>query len=151
MHTICNSEVVFAKKVWVLSMSKTLVIIGLVIYYIPMVIECLLGLSLFIPGFLYRVEHILKSKIIMRAISFVGEIGLVLAMIAKFGTVGNLIKGIFNLQTLCCVVVTTMMGLGIKVSIENTLLSHSEFKSGINEIVFMVATVGLYFSLFMVV
>ena len=72
-------------------------------------------------------------------------------MIAKFGTVGNLIKGIFTLQTLCCVAVTTMMGLGIKVSIENNLLSHSEFKSGINEIVFMVATIGLYFSLFMMV
>lgn len=132
-------------------MNKTLMVVGLVIYYIPMVIECLLGLCMFIPSFLYKVEHILKSKIIMRAISFVGELGLVLAMIAKFGTVGNLIKGIFTLQTLCCVVVTTMMGLGIKVSIENTLLSHSEFKSGINEIVFMTATIGLYFSLFMMV
>lgn len=108
-------------------------------------------MSLYIPRFLYKVEHILKSKIIMRAISFVGELGLILAMVAKFGTVGNLIKGIFTLQTLCCVVVTTMMGLGIKVSIENTLLSHSEFKSGINEIVFMVATIGLYFSLLMMV
>ena len=124
---------------------------GLVIYLISMIIYCLLALSLYIPRFLDKVEHILKSKIIMRAISFVGEIGLVLAMIAKFGTVGNLIKGIFTLQTLCCVVVTTMMGLGIKVSIENNLLSHSEFKSGINEIVFMVATIGLYFSLFMMV
>lgn len=132
-------------------MSKTLVIIGLVIYIISMIIYCLLALSLYIPRFLDKVEHILKSKIIMRAISFVGEIGLVLAMIAKFGTVGNLIKGIFTLQTLCCVAVTTMMGLGIKVSIENNLLSHSEFKSGINEIVFMVATIGLYFSLFMMV
>ena len=130
-------------------MSETLMIVGLVIYLISMVTMCLLALSLYIPRFLYKVEHILKSKIIMRAISFVGEIGLVLAMVAKFGTVGNLIKGIFTLQTLCCVVVTTMMGLGIKVSIENTLLSHSEFKSGINEIVFMVATVGLYFSLLM--
>ena len=83
----------------------------------------------------------------MKAISFVGEFGLILAMVAKFETASNLIKGIFTLQTLCCVIVTTMMGLGIKVSIENTLLSHSEFKSGINEIVFMVATVGLYFSL----
>lgn len=125
-------------------------IVGLVIYLISLVTDCLLFLSLYIPRFLYKVEHILKSKFIMKAISFVGEIGLVLAMIAKFGTVGNLIKGIFTLQTLCCVVVTTMMGLGIKVSIENTLLSHSEFKSGINEIVFMVATVGLYFSLLMV-
>lgn len=124
-------------------------IVGLVIYLISLVTDCLLFLSLYIPRFLYKVEHILKSKFIMKAISFVGEIGLVLAMIAKFGTVGNLIKGIFTLQTLCCVVVTTMMGLGIKVSIENTLLSHSEFKSGINEIVFMVATVGLYFSLLM--
>lgn len=130
-------------------MNETLMIVGLVIYLISLVAMCLLALSLYIPRFLYKVEHILKSKIIMRAISFVGEIGLVLAMIAKFGTVGNLIKGIFTLQTLCCVVVTTMMGLGIKVSIENTLLSHSEFKSGINEIVFMVATVGLYFSLLM--
>ena len=131
-------------------MNKTLVIIGLVIYYIPMVIECLLGLSLFIPGFLYRVEHILKSKIIMRAISFVGELGLILAMIAKFGTASNLIKGIFTLQTLCCVIVTLTMGLFIKLSIEKTLLNNSEFESGINEIVFMIATIGLYFSLFMV-
>ena len=130
-------------------MSETLVTMGLVIYLISMIIYCVLALSLYIPRFLDKVEHILKSKIIMRAISFVGEIGLVLAMIAKFGTVGNLIKGIFTLQTLCCVAVTTMMGLGIKVSIENNLLSHSEFKSGINEIVFMVATVGLYFSLLM--
>ena len=126
-------------------------IVGLVIYLISLVTDCLLFLSLYIPRFLYKVEHILKSKFIMKAISFVGEIGLVLATIAKFGTVGNLIKGIFTLQTLCCVVVTTMMGLGIKVSIENTLLSHSEFKSGINEIVFMTATIGLYFSLFMMV
>ena len=43
-----------------------------------------------------------------------------------------------------------MIGLGIKVSVEKTLISHSEFKSGINEIVFMVATIGLYFSLIMV-
>lgn len=130
-------------------MNETLMIVGLVIYLISMVTMCLLALSLYIPRFLYKVEHILKSKIIMRAISFVGEIGLILAMIAKFRTVGNLIKGIFTLQTLCCAVVTTMMGLGIKVSIENTLLSHSEFKSGINEIVFMTATIGLYFSLIM--
>lgn len=132
-------------------MSETLMIVGLIIYLISMVTMCLLALSLFIPRFLYKVEHILKLKIIMRAISFVGEIGLILAMVAKFGTASNLIKGIFTLQTLCCVVVTTMMGLGIKVSIEKTLISHSAFKSGINEIVFMVATVGLYFSLFMMV
>lgn len=131
-------------------MNKTLVLIGLVIYLISMIIYCLLALSLYIPRFLYKVEHILKSKIIMRAISFVGVFGLILAMIAKFGTAGNLIKEIFTLRTLFCVVVTTMMGLGIKVSLEKTLLSHSEFKSGINEIVFMVATVGLYFSLLMV-
>jgi hypothetical protein len=132
-------------------MNKTLLFIGLIVYSVSVVIHCLLALCFYIPRLLYKVEHILRSKIAMRAISFVGEIGLVLAMIAKFGTVGNLIKGIFTLQTLCCVAVTTMMGLGIKVSIENTLLSHSEFKSGINEIVFMVATIGLYFSLFMMV
>ena len=134
-------------------MNKTLLLlfIGLIVYSVSVVIHCLLALCFYIPRLLYKVEHILRSKIAMRAISFVGEIGLVLAMIAKFGTVGNLIKGIFTLQTLCCVAVTTMMGLGIKVSIENTLLSHSEFKSGINEIVFMVATIGLYFSLFMMV
>ena len=131
-------------------MNETLMIVGLVIYLISLVAMCLLALSLYIPRFLYKVEHILKSKIAMRAISFVGEVGLILAMIAKFGTAGNLIKEIFTLQTLCCVVVTTMMGLGIKVSVENTLLSHSEFTSGINEIVFMVPTVGLYFSLLMV-
>lgn len=85
----------------------------------------------------------------MRAISFVGEIGLILAMIAKFGTAGNLIKEIFTLRTLFCVIVTTMMGLGIKVSIEKVLLDNSEFESGINEIVFIIATIGLYFSLFM--
>lgn len=130
-------------------MNKTLVLIGIAIYSISVVMHILLALCFYIPRFLYKVEHILKSKIIMRAISFVGELGLILAMIAKFGTVGNLIKGIFTLQTLCCVVVTTMMGLGIKVSVEKTLLSHSEFTSGINEIVFMVATVGLYFSLLM--
>ena len=125
--------------------------IGLVIYLISMIIYCLLALSLYIPRFLDKVEHILKSKIIMRAISFVGELGLILAMIAKFGTVGNLIKEIFTLRTLFCVIVTTMMGLGIKVSIEKVLLDNSEFESGISEIVFMVATIGLYFSLFMVV
>lgn len=130
-------------------MSETLLFIGLIVYSVSVVIHCLLALCFYIPRLLYKVEHILKSKIIMRAISFVGEIGLVLAMIAKFGTVGNLIKGIFTLQTLCCVVVTTMMGLGIKVSIEKVLLDNSEFESGINEIVFMVATIGLHFSLFM--
>lgn len=132
-------------------MNVTLLFVGLIVYSVSVVIHCLLGLCFYIPRLLYKVEHILKSKIIMRAISFVGELGLILAMIGKFGTVGNLIKGIFTLQTLCCVVVTTMMGLGIKVSIEKTLLSHPEFKSGINEIVFMVATIGLYFSLFMMV
>lgn len=130
-------------------MSKTLLFIGLIVYSVSVVIHCLLALCFYIPRLLYKVEHILKSKIIMRAISFVGEIGLVLAMIAKFGTAGNLIKEIFTLRTLFCVVVTTMMGLGIKVSVEKTLISHSEFESGINEIVFMVATIGLYFSLFM--
>lgn len=131
-------------------MNKTLVLIGIVIYSISVIMHILLALSLYTPRLLYKVEHILKSKFIMKAISFVGEFGLILAMIAKFGTAGNLIKEIFTLRTLCCVVVTTMMGLGIKVSVEKTLISHSEFKSGINEIVFMVATVGLYFSLFMV-
>ena len=132
-------------------MNETLMIIGLVIYLISVVTMCLLALSLYIPRFLYKVEHILKSKIIMRAISFVGEIGLVLDMIAKFGTVGNLIKGIFTLQTLCCVVVTSSMGLFISISLEKTLSNNSEFKSAINEIVFMTATIGLYFSLFMMV
>lgn len=132
-------------------MNKTLIAIGLVVYTVSVLMHALLGLCMFIPSFLYKVEHILKSKIIMRAISFVGELGLILAMIAKFGTVGNLIKGIFTLQTLCCVIVTTMMGLGIQVSVEKTLLNSPEFKSGINEIVFMVATIGLYFSLFMMV
>ena len=130
-------------------MNKTLVLIGIAIYSISVIMHILLALSLYIPRLLYKVEHILKSKIIMRAISFVGELGLILAMIAKFGTVGNLIKGIFTLQTLCCVIVTLTMGLFIKLSIEKTLLNNSEFESGINEIVFMVATVGLYFSLFM--
>lgn len=141
----------FLLRKQILRMNKTLMIVGLVIYLISMVTMCLLALSLYIPRFLYKVEHILKSKIIMRAISFVGEIGLVLAMIAKFGTVGNLIKGIFTLQTLFCAIVTTMMGLGIKVSIEKVLLDNSEFKSAINEIIFMTATIGLYFSLFMMV
>lgn len=126
-------------------------IVGLVIYLISLVTDCLLFLSLYIPRFLYKVEHILKSKIIMRAISFVGELGLILAMVAKFGTVGNLIKGIFTLQTLCCVIATSSMGLFISISLEKTLSSNSEFKSAINEIIFMTVTIGLYFSLFMMV
>lgn len=130
-------------------MDKTLVIVGLVIYTLSVVTHCLLGLCLYIPSFLCKVEHILKSKFIMKAISFVGEFGLILAMIAKFGTAGNLIKEIFTLQTLCCVAVTSSMGLFINISVEKTLLSNSEFKSGINEIIFMIATIGLYFSLFM--
>lgn len=134
----------------VLSMNVTLLFVGLIVYSVSVIIYCLLALCFYIPRLLYKVEHILKSKFIMRAISLVGEIGLILAMIAKFGTVGNLIKGIFTLQTLCCVVVTFMMGLYIKISIEHTLLNDSEFESGINEIVFMIATVGLYFRLFMV-
>lgn len=132
-------------------MSKTLVIIGLVIYLISMIIYCLLALSLYIPRFLDKVEHILKSKIAMRAISFVSELGLILAIIAKFGTVGNIVKEIFTLRTLFCVIATSSMGLLISISLEKTLLSNSEFKSAINEIVFMVATIGLYFSLFMMV
>lgn len=132
-------------------MNKTLVIVGLVIYTLSVVTHSLLGLCLYIPSFLYKVEHILKSKSIMRAISFVGEFGLILAMVAKFGTAGNLIKEIFTLQTLCCVAVTSSMGLFISISIDKTLLSNSEFKSGINEIIFMIATIGLYFSLFMMV
>ena len=131
-------------------MNKTLVIIGLLVYSVPVVIDCLLALSLFIPRFLDKVEHILKSKFIMKAISFVGVLGLILAMIAKFGTAGNLIKEIFTLQTLFFVIATLMMGIFIKISIENTLLDNLEFGSGINEIIFMTATIGLYFSLFMV-
>ena len=83
-------------------MNKTLVLIGIVIYSISVIMHILLALSLYIPRLLYKVEHILKSKIIMRAISFVGEVGLILAMIAKFGTVGNLIKE-FLLYRLCVV------------------------------------------------
>lgn len=132
-------------------MSKTLVIIGLVIYLISMIIYCLLALSLYIPRFLDKVEHILKSKIAMRAISFVSELGLILAIIAKFGTVGNIVKEVLTLRTLFCVIATSSMGLLISISLEKTLLSNSEFKSAINEIVFMVATIGLYFSLFMMV
>ena len=131
-------------------MNEILVIVGLVIYTLSVVTHCLLGLCLYIPRLLYKVEHILKSKFIMRAISFVGEFGLILAMVAKFGTASNLIKEIFTLQTLCCVAVTSSMGLFINISVEKTLLSNSEFKSGINEIIFMIATIGLYFSLFMV-
>ena len=132
-------------------MSKTLVIIGLVIYLISIIIYYLLALSLYIPRFLDKVEHILKSKIIMRAISFVGEIGLVLAMIAKFGTAGNIVKEVLTLRTLFCVIATSSMGLFISISLEKTLSSNSEFKSAINEIIFMTATIGLYFSLFMMV
>jgi hypothetical protein len=132
-------------------MSKTLVTIGLVIYLISIIIYCLLDLSLYIPRFLDKVEHILKSKIIMRAISFVGEIGLVLAMIAKFGTAGNIVKEVLTLRTLFCVIATSSMGLFISISLEKTLSSNSEFKSAINEIIFMTATIGLYFSLFMMV
>lgn len=132
-------------------MNKTLMIVGLVIYLISLVTDCLLFLSLYIPRFLYKVEHILKSKFIMKAISFVGEFGLILAMIAKFGTAGNLIKEIFTLQTLFCVIATSSMGLFISISLEKTLSNNSEFKSAINEIVFMTATIGLYFSLFMMV
>lgn len=130
-------------------MSETLMIVGLVIYLISLVTDCLLFLSLYIPRFLYKVEHILKSKIIMRAISFIGELGLILAMIAKFGTVGNIIKEVLTLRTLFCVIATSSMGLFISISLEKILLSNSEFKSGINEIIFMTATIGLYFSLFM--
>lgn len=131
-------------------MNGTLVLIGLVIYSVSVIIHCLLALCLFIPRFLVEVEHILKSKVAMKAISFVGVFGLILAMIAKFGTVGNIIKEIFTLQTLFFVIATSIMGLHTKISVEKTLLSNSEFTSGINEIVFMIATIGLYFSLFMV-
>lgn len=132
-------------------MNKTLLFIGLIVYSVSVVTYCLLALCFYIPRLLYKVEHILKSKIIMRAISFVGEIGLVLAMIAKFGTVGNIVKEVLTLRTLFCVIATSSMGLFISISLEKTLLSNSEFKSGINEIIFMTATIGLYFSLFMMV
>ena len=132
-------------------MNKTLLFVGLAVYLVSVVIHCLLALSLYIPSILYKVEHILKSKIIMRAISFVGELGLILAIIAKFGTVGNIIKEVLTLRTLFCVIATSSMGLFISISLEKILLSNSEFKSGINEIIFMTATVGLYFSLFMMV
>lgn len=132
-------------------MNKTLVLIGIVIYSVSVIMHSLLALCFYIPRLLYKVEHILKSKIIMRAISFVGEFGLILAMVAKFGTAGNLIKEIFTLRTLFCVIATSSMGLFISISLEKTLLSNLEFKSGINEIIFMTATIGLYFSLFMMV
>ena len=132
-------------------MNVTLLFVGLIVYSVSVVIHCLLALCFYIPRLLYKVEHILKSKIAMRAMSFIGELGLILAMIAKFGTVGNIVKEVLTLRTLFCVIVTTMMGLGIKVSIEKVLLDNSEFESGISEIVFMVATIGLYFSLFMMV
>lgn len=131
-------------------MNKTLVLIGIVIYSISVIMHILLALSLYIPRLLYKVEHILKSKFIMKAISFVGEFGLILAIIAKFGTVGNIVKEVLTLQTLFFVVATSMMGLFINISVEHILIDNSEFKSGINEIVFMTATIGLYFSLFMV-
>ena len=135
-------------------MNKTLLLllfIGLIVYSVSVVIHCLLALCFYIPRLLYKVEHILKSKFIMKAISFVGEFGLILAMIAKFGTAGNLIKEIFTLRTLFCVIATSSMGLFISISLEKTLSSNSEFKSAINEIIFMTATIGLYFSLFMMV
>lgn len=131
-------------------MNKTLLFIGLIVYSVSAVIHCLLALCFYIPRLLYKVEHILRSKIAMRAISFVGEIGLILAIIAKFGTAGNLIKEVIILKTLFFVVATSMMGLSINISVEHILIDNSEFRSGINEIVFMVATIGLYFSLFMV-
>ena len=59
-------------------MNKTLLFIGLIVYSVSVVIHCLLALCFYIPRLLYKVEHILRSKIAMRAISFVGEIGLVL-------------------------------------------------------------------------
>lgn len=116
-------------------MSKTLFAIGSVIYSISMIIYCLLALSLYVQRLLDKTEHILKSKIIMRAISFVGVLGLILAIIAKFRTAGNLIKEVFTLKTLFFVIATFMMGLYIKISIEHTLLNNSEFESVINEIV----------------
>lgn len=131
-------------------MDRILLFVGLVVYSISVIILSLLALSLFIPRLLYKVEHILKSKFIMRAISFVGELGLILAIIAKFGTVGNIVKEVLTLQTLFFVVATSMMGLFINISVEHILIDNSEFRSGINEIVFMTATIGLYFSLFMV-
>ena len=94
-------------------MNKTLLFIGLALYLISMVIYCLLALSLYIPRFLDKVEHILKSKFIMRAISFVGVFGIILAIIAKFGTAGNIIKEVLTLQTLLFVIATFMMGLYI--------------------------------------
>lgn len=132
-------------------MNKTLLFIGLIVYSVSVVIHCLLALCFYIPRLLYKFEHILKSKIAMRAMSFIGELGLILAMIAKFGTVGNIVKEVLTLRTLFCVIATSSMGLFISISLEKTLLSNPEFKSGINEIIFMTATIGLYFSLFMMV
>lgn len=132
-------------------MNVTLLFVGLIVYSVSVVIHCLLALCFYIPRLLYKVEHILKSKIAMRAMSFIGELGLILAMIAKFGTVGNIVKEVLTLRTLFCVIATSSMGLFISISLEKTLLSNSEFKSAINEIVFMTATIGLYFSLFMMV
>lgn len=132
-------------------MNKTLLFIGLIVYSVSVVIHCLLALCFYIPRLLYKVEHILKSKIAMRAMSFIGELGLILAMIAKFGTVGNIVKEVLTLRTLFCVIATSSMGLFISISLEKTLLSNPEFKSGINEIIFMTAIIGLYFSLFMMV
>ena len=132
-------------------MNVTLLFVGLIVYSVSVVIHCLLALCFYILRLLYKVEHILKSKFIMKAISFVGEFGLILAMIDKFGTADNLIKEIFTLRTLFCVIATSSMGLFISISLEKTLLSNPEFKSGINEIIFMTVTIGLYFSLFMMV
>lgn len=132
-------------------MDVTLLFVGLIVYSVSVVIHCLLALCFYIPRLLYKVEHILKSKIAMRAVSFIGELGLILAMIAKFGTVGNIVKEVLTLRTLFCVIATSSMGLFISISLEKTLLSNPEFKSGINEIIFMTATIGLYFSLFMMV
>ena len=132
-------------------MNVTLLFVGLIVYSVSVVIHCLLALCFYIPRLLYKVEHILKSKIAMRAMSFIGELGLILAMIAKFGTVGNIVKEVLTLRTLFCVIATSSMGLFISISLEKTLLSNPEFKSAINEIVFMTATIGLYFSLFMMV
>lgn len=132
-------------------MNVTLLFVGLIVYSVSVVIHCLLALCFYIPRLLYKVEHILKSKIAMRAMSFIGELGLILAMIAKFGTVGNIVKEVLTLRTLFCVIATSSMGLFISISLEKTLLSNSEFKSGINEIIFMTATIGVYFSLFMMV
>ena len=109
-------------------MNKTLLFIGLIVYSVSVVIHCLLALCFYIPRLLYKVEHILKSKFIMKAISFVGEFGLILAMIAKFGTVGNIVKEVLTLRTLFCVIATSSMGLFISISLEKTLLSNPSLK-----------------------